>query len=165
VVAKRKVKKNAGVDDLLSAIATERLTDRERVAALGAAGRQINELLKDAEWRSALQKGAAAVDALALKHLYQLVSGEAEIIEDRFPIRDEDGNIAGVRKRIRPGPSLQACKFWIELRTGSVETSTRREKGSTNDGVAESKAMLISSILALIKPKDDPVVEDRRTGK
>ena len=159
--AKRKSKK-ANNSLHVDAIATVDLSAPERLAALGVSGKQINKLFQNADWRRALQKGATAVDALALKHLFQLVSGDVEVIEDRFPIRDENGNITGTRKIVRPGPSFQACRYWLELRTAAGESSqrSRSEKAGPDGGGAESKAMMMSSILALIKPKDDPVTED-----
>lgn len=144
----------------VDAIATVDLSAPERLAALGTSGKQINALLKDNDWRRALQKGATAVDALALKHLFQLVSGDFEVVEDRFPIRDESGNITGTRKITRPGPSFQACRYWLELRA-SDEGSAKSSAAMSTKGVplAESKQQVMSSILALINPKDDPMIK------
>lgn len=158
--AKRKIRRS-NRDLQIDAIATADLSARERLAALGASGGEINELLKDADWRRALQKGATAVDALALESLFKLVSGDFEVVEDRFPLRDESGEITGTRKIVRPGPSFPACRYWFELRSAAADSSQRSvvESGARS-GKAESKAMVMSSILALIHPKADPVVGD-----
>jgi hypothetical protein len=159
--ARRKLPKKPDRSAQLDAIATSGLTEAEREAVLPE-GKALNRLIKDhPDWEKALRKGAAAVDALALKQLFQLVSGDVEVVEERYAIRDEAGNVIGTRKITRPGPSFQALKYWLELRAGNGATA-QSSAATATIGVptAESKERVMSSILALIKPKDDPVIED-----
>ncbi|MGE0623255.1 MAG: hypothetical protein AB7O54_11600 [Pseudomonadales bacterium] len=153
--AKRKQK--LAPADQIGAIATVKLSASERAAALGSRGTFLNQFL-DAhpEWIQVLEEGASPVDVAALENLFRLVTGEYEIIEEKFPIKNQKGQIIGTRKITKPGPNFQAVRLWLESRGSEPGTrSTSRDKPGAVEALAESKAQVISSILALIHPKPD----------
>lgn len=153
--AKRKQK--LAPADQIGAIATAKLSASERAASLGSRGNFLYQFL-DAhpEWKKVLNEGASPVDVAALDNLFRLVTGDYEVIEEKFPIKNEAGQIIGTRKITKPGPNFQAVRLWLESRGSQPgTTSTSRGKLGATETLAESKAQVIASILALIQPKSD----------
>ncbi|MEM7097958.1 MAG: hypothetical protein AAF541_06815 [Pseudomonadota bacterium] len=149
-VKKRKNKHHVSPRDQLVAIGSVTLDDSDREALYG----DIQGFTDS--WKTALERGATEVDLRALTSLHQLVTGEYEVVEEKYAIKNELGEVVGTRKVTKPGPNFQAVKLWLDRRPTALSQSNAISVAKESDEQLESKEQLISSILSLIPPTDAP---------
>lgn len=143
---------------------TRELSEHEQITALATTYLQSEHMESlygiaqnpSSAWKAACDNGATDLDIRALESLYQLVSGSYEIVEEKYAIKNEHGEVVGTRKVTKPGPNFQAVKLWLDRRPTALSQSIALSVAKQSDENAESKEQLISSILSLIPPKDAP---------
>tara|TARA_R110002126_G_scaffold203064_6_gene350400 strand:- start:988 stop:1566 length:579 start_codon:yes stop_codon:yes gene_type:complete len=119
-------------------------------------------------FKDALEAGYTDADAAVLAALYQSAVGYTH---DEEKIFQWDGEIVRAETVKHYKPDVAAIKLWLTNRQQEnwKDRHQTNMSGATDNspiGIRdETKMEVMSSILALIKPKDDNVVIDGRTGE
>lgn len=118
-------------------------------------------------FKKAVEMGYTDADAAVLNALFQTATGYSHE-EEKVMMWDGDILTHTVEKHYKP--DVQAIKLWLTNRQ-KQNWSDRKETKVSGDADApiglrdETKMEVVSSILALIKPKPDNVVIDGKTGQ
>lgn len=120
-------------------------------------------------FKDALEEGYTDADAAVLSAVYQSAVGYTHEEEKVFMW---DGDIIRADTVRHYKPDIAAAKLWLTNRQ-RAHWKDRQQlgvNGGTDDNAPiglrdETRREVMSSILALIKPKDDNVLIDGRTGK
>lgn len=118
-------------------------------------------------FKEALEAGYTDADAAVLSALYQSAVGYTH---DEEKIFQWDGEIIRADTIKHYKPDINAIKMWLTNRQDK-HWRDRKETKHSGDADApiglrdETKLEVMSSILALIKPKPDGAIIDGRTGK
>jgi len=119
-------------------------------------------------FKDALEAGYTDADAAVLAALYQSAVGYTH---DEEKIFQWDGEIVRAETVKHYKPDVAAIKLWLTNRQGDNWKDRHHTNVSGKDdhspiGIRdETKMEVMSSILALIKPKPDNAVIDGRTGE
>ena len=119
-------------------------------------------------FKDALEAGYTDADAAVLAALYQSAVGYTH---DEEKIFQWDGEIVRAETVKHYKPDVAAIKLWLTNRQQEnwKDRNHTNVSGKNDDspiGIRdETKMEVVSSILALIKPKSDNVVIDGRTGE
>ena len=118
-------------------------------------------------FKEALESGYTDADAAVLAALYQTAIGYTH---DEEKIFQWDGEIIRANTIKHYKPDVQAIKLWMTNRQREhwADRKETEHSGKADAPIGlrdETKLEVISSILALIKPKADNVVIDGRTGE
>ena len=120
-------------------------------------------------FKDAIEKGYTDADTAVLSALYQKAVGYTH---DEEKIFQWDGAIIRAETQKHYAPDVNAIKLWITNRQREhwKDRQHTAVSGGAHDDAPiglrdETKMEVMSSILALIKPKDDGVTIDGRTGE
>ncbi len=118
-------------------------------------------------FKDALEAGYTDADAAVLGALYQVATGYTH---DEEKIFQWDGEVIRADTIKHYKPDVQAIKLWMTNRqrehwADRHQTEVSGNKDSPIGIRDETKLEVMSSILALIKPKPDNVTIDGRTGE
>jgi hypothetical protein len=118
-------------------------------------------------FKKAVEDGYTDADAAVLNALFQTATGYEH---DEEKVMMWDGEIITHTTQKKYKPDVQAIKLWLTNRQRK-NWSDRREtevRGAADAPIGlrdETKMEVMSSILALIKPKPDNALIDGRTGE
>lgn len=156
--------------DQVRAIAMRGITEKEMAEVFDIHPRQIKLWKKQfPTFRDAIDKGYTDADQAVLSALYQKAVGYTHEEEKIF---QWDGMIVRADTTKHYAPDVNAIKLWITNR--QREHWKDRQQVGVNGGVDdnapiglrdETRREVMSSILALIKPKPDNVTIDGKTGE
>lgn len=142
--------------DQVTAIAMRGSTDEEMAAIFGIKGDLITKWRKFyPSFKEAIDKGRTKADVGVVRGLYQNAVG-FNYEEDHVT---KDGDVVTVKKFAKPDTVAQ--KYWLNNRQpeywgDKVQMGGDRSPGAKPIGLNdETKRELMSSILALIRPKPD----------
>jgi len=119
-------------------------------------------------FKDALEAGYTDADAAVLAALYQSAVGYQH---DEEKIFQWDGEIVRAETTKHYKPDVAAIKLWLTNRQKENWKDRQHNNHSGKDDLSpigirdETKMEVMSSILALIKPKADNVTIDGRTGE
>lgn len=156
--------------DQVRAIAMRGISEKEMCEFFDIHPKQINLWKRQyPAFKEAIEQGYTDADTAVLSALYQRAIGYQH---DEEKVFQWDGAIITHDTVKHYPPDVAAIKLWLTNRQGK-HWADKKETEHTGkpDGVPiglrdETKLEVMSSILALIKPKDDtPVTIDGRTGE
>ena len=154
--------------DQVRAIAMRGVTEEQMCEIFDISPRQMG-LWKSQYplFKEALEAGYTDADAAVLAALYQTAIGYTH---DEEKIFQWDGEIIRANTIKHYKPDVQAIKLWMTNRQREhwADRKETEHSGKADAPIGlrdETKLEVISSILALIKPKPDNVVIDGRTGE
>lgn len=118
-------------------------------------------------FKKALEAGYTDADAAVLGALYQTAVGYTH---DEEKVFQWDGEVIRADTVKHYKPDVQAIKLWLTNRQRENWADRKQTEHSGQDGGPigirdETKLEVVSSILALIKPKPDNAIIDGRTGE
>ena len=154
--------------DQVRAIAMRGITEEQMSEIFDISPRQMGKwkaqypLFKDA-----LEAGYTDADAAVLGALYQTAVGYTH---DEEKIMQWDGMVIRAETVKHYKPDVNAIKLWMTNRQRAYWADRKETEHSGNADAPigirdETRLEVMSSILALIKPKPDNAVIDGRTGK
>lgn len=154
--------------DQVRAIAMQGIEEEEMSKLFDISPRQMG-LWKSQypAFKEALESGYTDADAAVLGALYQVATGYTH---DEEKIFQWDGEVIRADTIKHYKPDVQAIKLWLTNRQREHWADRRETEHSGNKdspiGIRdETRLEVMSSILALIKPKPDNVTIDGRTGE
>jgi len=152
------------------AIAMRGITEKQMADVLDIHPRQIKLWKKQyPTFKDAIEQGYTDADAAVLSAVYQSATGYTH---DEEKIFQWDGDIIRADTQKHYKPDMAAAKLWLTNRQREHWKDRQQVgvNGGTDDNAPiglrdETRLEVMSSILALIKPKDDNVVIDGKTGE
>lgn len=153
--------------DQVRAIAMRGITEEQMSEIFDISPRQMGKWKAQYPlFKEALEAGYTDADAAVLGALYQVATGYTH---DEEKIFQWDGEIIRAETVKHYKPDVNAIKLWMTNRQRELwndrKTTEHTGKEDAPIGIRdETKLEVMSSILALIKPKPDSVTIDGRTG-
>lgn len=156
--------------DQVRAIAMRGVSEKEMAELFDIHPRQIKLWKRQfPTFKDAIEQGYTDADAAVLSAVYQSAVGYTH---DEEKIFQWDGEIIRAETQKHYKPDMVAAKLWLTNRQREHWKDRQQVgvSGGMDDNAPiglrdETKMEVISSILALIKPKPDTVTIDGRTGK
>ena len=154
--------------DQVRAIAMRGVTEDQMCEIFDISPRQMGKWKSQYPlFKEALESGYTDADAAVLAALYQTAIGYTH---DEEKIFQWDGEIIRAETIKHYKPDVQAIKLWMTNRQREhwADRKETEHSGKADAPIGlrdETKMEVMSSILALIKPKPDNVVIDGRTGE
>ena len=153
--------------DQVRAIAMQGIEEEQMSELFDISPRQMGLWKKQYPlFKEALESGYTDADAAVLGALYQVATGYTH---DEEKIFQWDGEVIRADTIKHYKPDVQAIKLWLTNRQREhwADRNQTEHSGNKDSPIGirdETRLEVMSSILALIKPKSDNVTIDGRTG-